>query len=120
MNSHEEALDRLRILCMRLPEASEKNSWGHPNFRAGKRTFATFEWIEGRGSVAILLGSEEADRFLLDHQNSFSSPYGRGDWVSVWADGELDWKLLEQLIERAYRRVALKRMIAALENERGG
>jgi hypothetical protein len=30
---------KLRRLCLALPETSERASWGHPNFRAGKRTF---------------------------------------------------------------------------------
>jgi predicted DNA-binding protein (MmcQ/YjbR family) len=108
-------LDRFRRLCLRLPETSETDSWGHPNFRAGKRTFATFEWIENRPSIAIHLDPDAIDRFLRDHPDSFASPYGRGKWVSIWADGKLDWDLVEDLIVRSYRRVALKRMLAALE-----
>jgi hypothetical protein len=35
------AYERVRKICMTYPEAAEKNSWGHPNFRAGKKTFVT-------------------------------------------------------------------------------
>jgi hypothetical protein len=35
--------------------------------------------------------------------------------VSTWADGKLDWNLIEGLVERSYRVVALKRMIRALD-----
>src|ERR1035438_10452052 len=31
-------LEDLRALCLSLPETSERTSWGHPNFLAGKKT----------------------------------------------------------------------------------
>lgn len=113
-----EALVRFRQICLALPESTESGSWGHPNFRAGKRTFAAWEWIKGRPSFAFRLGSDEAAAFLLQHGDSFATPYGRGQWVSVWADEEADWPLLSELAERAYLSVALKRMVAALEARR--
>ena len=109
------ALDRLRRLCLSLPETTETDSWGHPNFRAGKRTFAAFEWVDGRPSVAFTLDADEVDLFLLHHRDFFATPYGRGRWVSTWADRTLDWSLLTDLLEHSYRKVALKRMIAALD-----
>ena len=30
---------KLRALCLAFPETSEVSFWGHPNFRAGRRTF---------------------------------------------------------------------------------
>ena len=30
-------LQRLRLLCLSFPETSERSSWGHPNFRAGRK-----------------------------------------------------------------------------------
>lgn len=87
----------------------------HPNFRAGKRTFTTFEWFDGRGSIAIRLESEEVDRLLIQHEEFFTTPYGRGEWISIWADGELDWPVITRLVLRAYRKAAVKRMLAALD-----
>ena len=115
MGSADQALTRLRSLCLSLPETTETGSWGHPNFRAGKRTFAAFEWIKERPSIAIHLGSAETAAFLLQHNDSFETPYGRGKWVSIWADRPLNWALLQDLVERGYRSVALKRMLRALE-----
>lgn len=117
MSQESKALGRLRELCLSLPETSEAGSWGHPNFRAGKRTFAAFEWIKGRPSIAIHLGAADAEAFLLQHEDAFETPYGRGKWVSVWADEELDWGYLQHVVERGYRTVALKRMITALEEQ---
>ncbi len=112
------ALTRLRRLCLAFPETSEVSSWGHPNFRAGKRTFAAFEWFEGRPSIAVRLTAAEVDALLRHDDGMFATPYGRGVWVSLWADVTIDWRLVDELAERAYRSVALKRMIAALEDRR--
>lgn len=111
------ALRRLRQQCLSLPESSEQASWGHPNFRAGKKTFAAFEWIKGRPSIAFRLDPTDVD-LLLHRKGFFATPYGRGQWVSLWADGRLNWRLVDDLLRRSYRVVALKRMITALKGNR--
>ena len=107
-------LQRLRALCLSFPETSEASSWGHPHFRAGKKTFATFERVQGRPSIAFRLEPAEVAR-LVRRKQFFATPYGRDLWVSTWADVPLDWRVIGDLLERSYRLVALKRMIAALE-----
>jgi predicted DNA-binding protein (MmcQ/YjbR family) len=115
--SEDKILARFRGLCLKLPEASETGSFGHPNFRAGKRTFAAFEWIQGRPTLAFRLGADEVGQALLQGERFFATPYGRGLWASLWADRTIDWKLVEKLVERSYRQVALKRMLAGLDVE---
>ena len=110
-------LDRLRTLCLSYPEASEAPSWGHPNFKAGKKVFVAFEQIKGRPSIAFRLEPDDVDRLLMRRQ-FFVTPYGRGQWVSLWADGALDWKAVADLVDRSYRVVALKRMTTALDMRR--
>jgi predicted DNA-binding protein (MmcQ/YjbR family) len=110
-------LQRFRALCLSLPETRERSSWGHPNFRAGKKTFATFERVQGRPSMAFRLNDPDIER-LTRRKQFFVTPYGRGRWISIWADTPLDWRLVRDLVLRSYRVVALKRMIRALE-ERG-
>ena len=110
----ERALQRLRPLCLAFPESSERSSWGHPNFKAGTKTFAAFEPVKGRPSIAFRLNPTDVD-LLLQRDGFFTTPYGRGLWVSMWADGPVDWKLVNRLLDRSYRLVALKRMVAALD-----
>jgi predicted DNA-binding protein (MmcQ/YjbR family) len=114
MKSPGQILEKLRAICLAFPEASESSSWGHPNFRAGKRTFATFERVDRRPSIAFRLDPDDVER-LLRRKEFFSTPYGRGQWVSVWADTALDWHMVGDLLQRSYRVVALRRMITALE-----
>jgi predicted DNA-binding protein (MmcQ/YjbR family) len=105
---------RIRKLCLSFPETSESASWGHPNFRAGKRTFATFEIVKKRPSIALRLDTVNVDR-LLRRRELFATPYGCGQWVSLWADGRLDWKFVATLIRRSYLSVANKRMVDLLD-----
>jgi predicted DNA-binding protein (MmcQ/YjbR family) len=108
-------LQRLRVLCLSLPETSERSSWGHPNFRAGRKTFVAFERVHGRPSVAFRLDRASVER-LIGRRQFFPTPYGRGLWVSIWADARVDWRLVHDLVLRSYRQVALERMITALEH----
>lgn len=110
-------LERLRALCLSLPEATEKDSWGHPNFRAGKRTFVTYEWIKGRPSIAFRLNPPDLEPLLRRHKQCFVTPYGRGLWVSLWVNRRMSWRMVEDLVMRSYRTVALKRMLAALDQD---
>jgi predicted DNA-binding protein (MmcQ/YjbR family) len=75
----------------------------------------TFEWIKGRPSIAFRLTVADIAP-LLRRKGFFATPYGQGKWVSVWADRALNQGFLERLIERSYRTVAIKRMVAALGN----
>jgi len=113
MTKANRVLDRVRARCLSLPETSEAASWGHPNFRAGKRTFLAFEWIKGRPSIAFRLGATDVD-LLLRRKGFFATPYGQGRWVSVWVDRPASSRLIDHLVEQSYRSVALKRMTAAL------
>ena len=111
-------IDRLRELCLAYPETSETASWGHPNFKAGKKTFVAFEHVKGRPSIAFRLEPRDVER-LLTRRQFFVTPYGRGQWVSLWAEEKIDWSAVEDLVDRSYRLVAQKRMIAALDASRG-
>jgi predicted DNA-binding protein (MmcQ/YjbR family) len=105
---------RARRLCLGLPETAETASWGHPNFRAGRKTFCAFEMVNGRPSIALRLSPADVDR-MLRRKHFFTTPYGRGLWASVWVDGAIDWKLLASLVECSYRVVANKRMLRVLD-----
>lgn len=104
---------RARRLCLALPETTEVASWNHPNFRAGGKTFCTFEIIKERPSIAFRLSPADVDR-MLRRKDFFSTPFSRGLWVSLWVDNTVNWKAIAELVESSYRCVALKRMLKAL------
>src|SRR5690349_19351615 len=105
-----------RRACLALPETRETSSWGHPNFRAGRRTFCAFEMIGGRPSIAFKLPPDDAG--LRRTPDTFATPYGRGLWTSIWVDGTMQRGTIVTLAERSYRAVATARMIRALDERR--
>lgn len=106
-------IQRIREFCLALPEVKETASWGHPNFRAGKRTFVAFERIDDQDTVAFRLHPFEVDD-LLKERGFVRTPYGQGKWVSLVVSSRPKWVLIESLLLQSYRLVGLKRMIAAL------
>ena len=108
-------LRKLRALCLSLPETTEVASWGHPNFRAGRKIFVALETYKGIFSIAFRLTPSEQE-ILLSDPRFYLTPYvGHRGWVSLKVDGRLDWDLVRDLAVRAYRHAALKRMLAALD-----
>jgi len=112
---HDRALKQVRSLCLALPEAREVMAWGHPTFRAGKKMFAGFGEDSGKLTLGLKVGFERQDE-LLDDERFYPTPYAaRQGWVSLWIDSATDWNEVKGLVLEAYRQVALKRMLKALE-----
>lgn len=98
-------LERIRELCLSLPGTEETSSWGHPNFRAGKRTFVTFEEFEGATSVAFRLPAADIERH--EKASGFHlTPYGRGAWLSLTLTPRSKWSQVKDLVLSSYATVA--------------
>ena len=113
----EEPLERLRGICLALPEAIEGGGVGDPSFKVGDKIFAMQHGVDGRpsmwckappGAQSVLVASN-AERF-------FVPPYvGHHGWVGVRLDVELDWDEIADLVEESYRMTAPKRLRALLD-----
>jgi hypothetical protein len=113
-------LDRLRAICLALPEATEKVAWGEPTWRVNGRLFAQLDdHHHGADHLAVWLpaplGEQEAMIFA-DPGRFFRPPYvgGRG-WVGVRIDGRPDWTIVARVVAQAYRVVAPPRLRAQLD-----
>jgi predicted DNA-binding protein (MmcQ/YjbR family) len=96
-------LDRLRAICIALPGASETSSWGHPNFRTGKRIFASFDSYRGEECICFKVEPSLQD-LLLGDARFFRAPYaGHLGWVCVRAAGRIDWRKLRGLLVESHR-----------------
>jgi predicted DNA-binding protein (MmcQ/YjbR family) len=108
-------VQKVRRICLALPEAVETVSFGHPTFRAGKKTFAVVEEYKGIPSLALNAGTDDQE-FLLRDDRFYRTPYaGNRGWVSLRLDRPFTWREVGALARLAYRHVASRRMIAALE-----
>lgn len=110
------AVDRLRAICLDLPEATEQETWGDPTFRVRDKIFAMPKAGDGRlslwlkappGAQGVLVGADPG-RF-------FVPPYvGHRGWIGVRLDVTVDWDELADLIQESYRMTAPKRLGARL------
>ena len=105
-------IDRLRAICLALPEAVEKEAWGDPTFRVRDKIFAMEKRGDGRisvwckappGSQAVLVGAD-ARRFFIP-------PYvGSKGWIGVRLDDKPDWDEVATIVRRSYQLIAPKKL----------
>jgi hypothetical protein len=112
------AMDRLRAICLALPEAVEDGGGvGNPSFKAPKKIFAMQHGMDGRPSVWCK-AAPGVQELLVEAapERCFVPPYvGHHGWVGFWLDAPLDWDELADLIEESYRRTAPKRLVKLLD-----
>jgi hypothetical protein len=112
-------VERLRAICLGLPETTEKLAWGEPTWRVRGRLFAQLDdHHHGADHLAVWLpaplGDQEAMIFT-DPARFFRPPYvGPRGWVGVRIDRRPDWGLVSRLVAQAYRQVAPPRLREAI------
>jgi hypothetical protein len=119
----DEMLERVRRICVALPEATEGGGVGNPSWRVRDKIFAMRHdahagqwgiWCKAPPGVQQALVGGEPDRF-------FRPPYvGVHGWIGISLEADQDWGFVTDLIEDAYRMTAPKRLIAQLDAGRGG
>jgi hypothetical protein len=116
-------VERLREICLALPEATEKLAWGEPTWRVRGKLFAQLDdHHHGADHLAVWLpaplGEQEAMIFV-DPGRFFRPPYvGHRGWVGVRIDRGADWSVVVKLVEQAYREVAPPRLRDAMVSSR--
>ena len=110
--------DRLRAICLALPEAIEKETWGRPTFRVRDKIFAME--TSGDAGIALLCKAPHGSQMVLvgaDPARFFVPAYvGHKGWVGMRLSGKPDWDEVATLVERSYRLVAPKRLAALLDD----
>ncbi len=117
----EASIERLRKICLALPEANERASHGEPTWFAGRgKVFAMLDdhhhgaphlsvWLPQRHGVQERLLEQDSERY-------FRPPYvGSKGWVGVVLDTKPDWKHVAALVRDAYVFVAPRKLVARLE-----
>ncbi len=113
-------LDRLRGLCLALPETTERLSHGEPAwFVRDKKTFVMYAdhhhddrvgfWCAAGPGVRDALLASDPDRY-------FYPPYvGHRGWLGVRLDvPDVDWAEIDEIVTDAYRVIAPKSLVALL------
>jgi predicted DNA-binding protein (MmcQ/YjbR family) len=110
-------LDRLRRICLALPEATEQGGVGDPTFKVRGKIFAMRHRVGSR--MSLWCKAPPGAQGVLVRSNPewyFVPPYvGHHGWVGVYLDMALDWDEIADLIEDSYRLTAPKRLAALLD-----
>lgn len=114
-------MERLRQICLALPEVTERLSHGEPTwFVRDRKTLVSLDdhhhgadhlafWCAAPPGVQAELVEQEPDRF-------FRPPYvGHRGWLGVRIDNDPDWTEVAAIVQDAYRQVAPKKLIAQLD-----
>ena len=107
-------LERLRGLCLALPDAAEKEAWGDPTWRVKGRIFAMQKGNFDGGRPSVWFKAPEGGQDVLvgaAPERFFVPPYvGHKGWVGLWLDGEdVDWEEAGDLVEDSFDLIAGKR-----------
>jgi hypothetical protein len=111
---------QVRAICLTFPEVTERASHGAPAFFVGKQFVML--WPNGHHDhrfphlwCAAPPGAQE-EFAAASPERIFRPPYvGHRGWLGVRLDGDVDWEEIAELVEDAYRTVAPRRLIAALD-----
>jgi hypothetical protein len=116
------ALERLRSICLALPEVSERVSHGSPSFFIrDKQLLCSFQpdghhgqhgmsiWAPAPPGVQEQLVDDEPERF-------YRPPYvGVRGWLGVRLDRDADWDEIDGIVRDSYRLVAPKMLSRRLD-----
>jgi predicted DNA-binding protein (MmcQ/YjbR family) len=105
--------ERLRAICLALPDACEETMRRGPSYRVNDKIFAVErpwnDWVGvwckvPPGTREIILGSNPSRFFIPPY-------FGAKGWIGVGLDEAADWREVESFVHRSYRLVAPARLV---------
>jgi predicted DNA-binding protein (MmcQ/YjbR family) len=106
-------IERLRKICLALPDATEQVAWAEPTWRIGGRIFAQCStYHHGSEHLSVQLpapmGAQEA-LIESDPERFYRPPYvGHRGWVAVVLESDPDWNMVAALVRDAYELIGQK------------
>lgn len=105
-------IDRVRAICLALPEAEEQFTWDIPTFRVRGKIFvmASEDGAPPAFSCKAPPGAQEV-LVAADHGRFYRPPYtGKNGWIGVRLHDGADWDAIAGFIADSYRMTAPKRL----------
>lgn len=108
-------VERLRVMAMVLPEATEVETFGNPTFRVATTPFAVFERVAGVPVVRVKLESDEQARLVERPGYEAAPDTGHHGWTNIRLDLDVAWAEIDRLVVESYRQQAPKALRLALD-----
>ena len=109
-------LKRFGPLCLKLPEVSEAEQFGHPVWQAAKKTFAIARFHDKKLTLCFWVGVEAQGMLIQDPRYQVPPYIGHNGWIALDVSKSADWREIEALNLQSYRHFAKKRLFARLES----
>jgi hypothetical protein len=111
--------DRVRKLCLALPDAYEEQAWVGTRWRVRKRTFAHVLGVEDDGEdarVVMAFRSTGEELEVLRHGGHpfFVLGWGR-DALGMVLDDDTDWDEVRELVVESFCAPAPKKLVRLLD-----
>lgn len=112
----QDPLEKLRKLCLALPETTERISHGEPTwFIRGKKVFVMYSDHHHNDRLGFVCAAPDGAQEMLvgtDPERFYVPAYvGHRGWLGVYLDVPgVDWDEIADLVVEAYRVVAPKRL----------
>lgn len=116
-----DATARLREICARLPEVTERISHGAVTFFVRTKRVVAYlvadHHGDGRLAIVCAAGPGVQDEVLrAEPERFFRPPYvGHRGWIGLRVDVDPDWDEVAQVVEAAYRCVAPVTLVRRLD-----
>jgi hypothetical protein len=116
---NDEPVEKLRALCLALPEVREKLSHGEPTWFV-RKSFVMLANHHHDDRFAFWCAAPEGmqEALVAAQPESFFRPsyVGVRGWLGVYLDVPVDWDLIAGVVADAYRSVAPKKLLSQLDH----
>lgn len=106
-------LDRLRAICLQLPEAVELETWDVPTFRVRNKIFVISS--EDGALISFKADADERDSLLADDRFMSAAYLGRFGWVSMVLTGKVDLGEVDELARTSYALIAPRKLVRLVD-----
>jgi hypothetical protein len=122
-----DALERVRALCLALPEVVEEQAWVGTRWTVRRKNFAhVVDIVDGHppayasaaGAASATVLTFRADPDVLDALANAGPPFFKPVWfadiVGLVLDDATDWTEVAELVTESYRRLAPRKLAEQL------
>lgn len=109
-------LRAIRDIALGFPEASERETWGHPTFRVRDKIFVSLGVDEDDVPTLTMKAAPGEHESLLAEGDPFFLPkyVGVKGWIGIRVDDETDWNEVAELVADSYRETAPRSLAAGI------
>jgi predicted DNA-binding protein (MmcQ/YjbR family) len=118
----DDVADRIREICLALPEAEERETWGQPTFRVREKIFALIRQDDGGLSVWCKAAPGILQALIASApEHFFYPPYvGHKGWIGIRTDRDIDWEDVTDLIADSFHLIAPRKLVARMSGSGDG